>query len=149
MTGAVSVMIEVMERRDRRETNGFALSHCELATMLYKERRDRDLMLPEAKTFWSEPAWDMLLDLFIATEEGREVNVKGACIGACVPSTTGLRWIAQLVKARMIWRGIDPFDGRKGTLGLTRETMAGMRRYLDRVGHDRGFCLSQSAIDGS
>ncbi len=114
------------------------VSYRDLATRLYKERRDRDLELPEARGFWSEPAWDMLLDLFIATEEGRVVNVTSACIGACVPSTTGLRWIAQLSKARLIWRGVDPFDARKGTLGLTKEAVDSMKRYLDRIGATRG-----------
>ncbi|MES3150852.1 hypothetical protein O6Y00_00485 [Sphingomonas faeni] len=115
------------------------VSYRDLAMLLYKERRDRDLELPEARDFWSDPAWDMLLDLFIATEEGRVVNVTSACIGACVPSTTGLRWIGQLSKARLVWRGVDPFDARKGTLGLTKNAVASMKRYLDRVGAARGY----------
>jgi hypothetical protein len=139
------VITEMREPPARREAGGAILSHRDLAAQLYKERRDRDHELPEAGAFLNEPAWDMLLDLFIASEEGRAVNVTSACIGACVPSTTGLRWVSQLLRVEMISRGTDPFDGRKGTLSLTRKTVAGMRRYLDRVGLARGYSMPATA----
>lgn len=116
-----------------------ALSHRELAALFYKERRERDVDLPAAKGLWGDPAWDMLLDLFMATEEGRMVNVTSACIGALVPSTTGLRLIAQLIKAGLVWRDPDPFDGRKGVLRLTNDTTTAMRSYLDRMAAARGL----------
>lgn len=139
MIGVNIVNTQTREPPGHPDTDAPVLSYRALAMLLYKERRDRDLELPEGHDLWGEPAWDMLLDLFIATEDGRVVNVTSACIGACVPSTTGLRWIGQLSKARLIWRGVDPFDARKGTLGLTKKAVASMRRYLDRVGEARGY----------
>lgn len=105
----------------------------DVAVRLYKERRARDAHLPVAKGFLGEPVWDMLLDLFIAGEEGRLVSVSSASIGACTPSTTGLRRIAQLIAKGLVRRTSDPFDGRRGMLGLTEDARAAMRGYLDMI----------------
>lgn len=105
----------------------------DVAVRLYKERRARDAHLPSAKDFLNEPVWDMLLDLFIAGEEGRLVSVSSASIGACTPSTTGLRRIAQLIAKGLVCRTSDPFDGRRGMLGLTEDARAAMRGYLDVI----------------
>jgi hypothetical protein len=113
------------------------LSHRDLAVLLYKERRARDVYLKAGTSLWSDPAWDMLLDLFIANEEGRLVNVTSACIGGCIPTSTGLRRVGQLLEAGLIQRTTDASDGRKGMLGLTVETTAHMRRYLDEVVRSR------------
>lgn len=108
-------------------------SHRDLALLLYNERRARDGFLPAGRGLWGDPAWDMLLDLFIAYEEDRLINITSACIGGCIPSTTGLRLISQLLDAGLVERTVDPSDGRKGMLGLKTEAAADMRRYLDEV----------------
>ena len=110
-----------------------ALSHRDLAILLYKERRARDVFLKSGRELWSDPAWDMLLDLFIANEEGRMVNVTSACIGGCIPTSTGLRRVTQLLNAGLIHRTTDPSDGRKGMLGLTARATSDMKRYLDEI----------------
>ena len=112
-------------------------SHCELALLLYNERRSRDLLMPAGRGLWGDPAWDMLLDLFVANEEGRRVNIVSACIGGCIPTTTGLRLVGQLIDAGLVVRTIDQNDRRKGMLGLTSETSSAMRHYLDVVMRNR------------
>jgi hypothetical protein len=58
-------------------------------------RRRRDGAAP-VKGLFGEPAWDILLDLFIAHCRGDDLQVSSVCIEASVPSTTILRWIARL-----------------------------------------------------
>jgi len=62
----------------------------ELARQTYDDRRRRNKIFQSEELF-GEPAWDILLDLFIAAKERRRVSVTSACIGSAVPSTTALR----------------------------------------------------------
>ncbi|WP_156839397.1 MarR family transcriptional regulator [Novosphingobium aquimarinum] len=58
----------------------------ELARQAYADRRRRPKIFANEDLF-GEPAWDILLDLFIAEKERRRVSVTSACIGSAVPST--------------------------------------------------------------
>lgn len=62
---------------------------------------------------FADPAWDLLIDLYLAKLESRRISVSSACIASCVPPTTALRWIANLVEKGLIVRKADPFDGRR------------------------------------
>ncbi len=92
-------------------------SLADLARRLYALRRRRTRHLPEE--LFGEPAWDILLDLFIAAEEGRLIPVTSACIAADVPGTTALRWLTLLEARSMIERRPDPRDGRRCHVALT------------------------------
>ena len=72
----------------------------DLARHIYQLRRNRDASF--AAELFSEPAWDILLHLFIADAEGRSVSVSSACDGAATPQTTALRKLRQLEEARLI-----------------------------------------------
>lgn len=103
----------------------------ELARRAYADRRRR------AKYFdislFGEPAWDILLDLFIAAKEGRKVSVTSACIGAAVPSTTALRWIIVLENEELVSREDDPKDARRAFLYLTTKAYSQMIEYLSAM----------------
>jgi DNA-binding MarR family transcriptional regulator len=88
------------------------------AKRLYRERRQREEAFAPFDLF-GEPAWDLLLDLFIAGEERRAISVSSACIAAVVPPTTALRWIAALHERGLITRDADPDDRRRCLLALT------------------------------
>lgn len=100
----------------------------ELARRAYSDRRRRAKYF-DASLF-GEPAWDLLLDLFIAEKEGRRVSVTSACIGAAVPSTTALRWILVLENEDLVWRENDPKDARRAFLHLTAKAYTQMIEYL-------------------
>lgn len=86
----------------------------ELARQTYEDRRRRSKIF-QADDLFGEPAWDILLDLFIAAKERRSVSVTSACIGSAVPSTTALRWITILEKHGLLVREADPGDARACT----------------------------------
>ena len=102
----------------------------DLAREHYRNRRRRDKIFG-TETLFGEPAWDVLLDLFIAAKENRQVSVMSACIGAAVPSTTGLRWISALEREGLLAREDDPNDARRTYVLLTPKGYAAMVDYFD------------------
>ncbi len=80
-------------------------------------RRQREAMF--AGDIFSDPAWDMMLDLLAARIERLKVSVSSLCIAAAVPATTALRWIRTLTELGVFVRVSDPTDGRRVFIGLS------------------------------
>lgn len=96
-----------------------------------RARRMRAQFLPGE--LFADPAWDMLLDLFAAEMERRQVSVSSLCIAAAVPPTTALRWIGTLHEAGLFERQADPSDRRRAYIGLSAKGLEGMRSYAGAV----------------
>jgi DNA-binding MarR family transcriptional regulator len=101
----------------------------ELARQIYQARRERRL-LTDWQDLFGEPAWDMLLDLYIAEHDGLRVTASNACAAADVPNSTALRWLHTLEQRGMIALDEDPADRRRSFVRLKPETMAQLNRYL-------------------
>jgi hypothetical protein len=101
----------------------------ELARQTYEDRRRRTKIFGD-ETLFGEPAWDILLDLFIAAKERRRVYVTSACIGAAVPATTALRWITILEQKGFVVRDADPGDARRTFVRLSAHGYAAMIEYF-------------------
>ena len=82
---------------------------------------------------FSDPAWDMLLDLAEARLAGKRVSVSSLCIAANVPATTALRRIGDLVAENLATRIRDPEDGRRVFVDLTDEAFGQMMAYVSGV----------------
>jgi hypothetical protein len=82
------------------------------------------------KDLFGEPAWDILLDLFVQTGVGKRISVTAACIGSGAPSATAIRYITLLQDEGLIERQGDPSDGRRSWLSFTSHGMEIMREYL-------------------
>lgn len=109
-----------------------ARSHLALARKAYALRRKRAALFGNPDLF-GEPAWDILLDLFIAHGEGKSVSVSSACIGSASPPTTGLRWLGVLADEGLVVRENDPEDNRRVMVRLTRAGLAAMERFFEAV----------------
>lgn len=101
----------------------------ELARRFYRSRRLRPQVFSDDALF-GEPAWDILLDLFIAESEHKRLSVTAACIGAAVPTSTALRWLVILESRGFVRRENDPTDARRVFLHLTGEGYAKMANYF-------------------
>ncbi len=100
-----------------------------LARARYEARRKREAVFGNQELF-GEPAWDILLDLYIAHAEGKSVSVSSACIGSASPPTTGLRWLGVLQEAGLVEREHDPRDQRRVLVRLSTKGVDRMETYF-------------------
>ena len=107
----------------------FDAGRAKLARAKLRERRQREQFLPA--DIFADPAWDMLLDLYAAHFERREVSVSSLCIAANVPATTALRWIKSMTDEGLFVRRADNNDGRRIFIELSDEAAGAMSAYLD------------------
>ena len=105
-----------------------ARAHLALARELYSARRRRERFFPA--DLFGEAAWDILLDLYIARHEKREVATTSACIGAYVPPTTALRWLRHLMEHDYVHREDDGKDRRRTFVRLSAKGNAAMDAFL-------------------
>jgi hypothetical protein len=94
-------------------------------------RRRRADALPFVE--FGEPAWDMLLDLYVQHVECHNVSVSNLCTAAAVPTTTALRWIEVMVSAGHFVRRPDPRDGRRVHVSLAPAVIDMLERYLTDI----------------
>lgn len=99
-------------------------SSVERARAFYAARRRRDRVFGAHADLLSDPAWDMLLDLFIAYHDGRRISITSVCGAACAAPTTALRWLKHLEERGLVDRSLDTRDARRhfvelSTAGLT------------------------------
>lgn len=79
---------------------------------------------------FSDPAWNMILDLAAAEGEGRRVSVSSLCIASGVAPTTALRWIGQMVDKGLLVRTEDEIDRRRVFVSLSHEGKVAFARYF-------------------
>ena len=82
---------------------------------------------------FADPAWDMMLDLFIAEAEGRETPVMNLCLSSQVPETTTLRWVKTLEHAGIVIRQKDEHDQRRVLVRLSPDAAKALATYLDEA----------------
>jgi DNA-binding MarR family transcriptional regulator len=107
-----------------------APSRSTLVRKILKARSDRSTLFSEK--LFGEPAWDMLLDLYLAELEQQRVSVGSLCVASRVPPTTALRWIAALEHEGLADRKPDPLHGRRIFVRLTPAGLAAMQSYFSR-----------------
>lgn len=108
---------------------GFDSGRAKQVRRLIRKRRQRDQFFPS--DLFADPAWDMMLDLYAAHYERREISVSSLCIAAAVPATTALRWIKTMVDDGRFVRVADPDDGRRIIVSLSDDTRCRLDEYFD------------------
>ena len=87
-------------------------------------------------SLFSDPAWDILLELFAAEQDGRRVSISAAGLTAEIPLTTALRWINALEREDLVVRVGDPTDARRTFLKLTATGLRSMTLYFQSCSWD-------------
>ncbi|HYD35967.1 MAG TPA: hypothetical protein VEA60_00015 [Allosphingosinicella sp.] len=95
-----------------------------MAERLYAERRKRDEYFPPS--LFGEPAWDLLLTLFIARDDGRAVPLAEAYAKARVDERHGPTLIEKLIASGLVTRS----HNRGNALRLTDHGMDRLSDYL-------------------
>jgi hypothetical protein len=98
---------------------------------LYRARQRRNAIFAGFEHLFGEPAWDMLLELYIAWLDGRVIGVTHATVASGATPTTGLRYMALLERAGLLARWADPDDRRCTLLLLTDRGGEIMTRYVE------------------
>jgi len=84
----------------------------------------------------AEPCWDLLLDLFIAVQEGKRLSITAACLALPVPRGTAQRCIAHLADVGLITRETEPGDHGVLYLAPTDRAVAKLTLLLSRSDRD-------------
>jgi predicted Rossmann fold nucleotide-binding protein DprA/Smf involved in DNA uptake len=100
----------------------------ELVKAAIRARAARAEHLP--KELFHDPAWDLLLELFLAHLEDRQLQISALGIGAGIAPATVLRWLGQLESIGLIRRHPAPEDGRRIYIGLTEKAVRALHEYF-------------------
>ncbi len=85
-------------------------------------------------SLFSDPAWDMLLDLMLAHLSDKKVYVTSLCIAAGVPIATAFRRIEDLAAKGLVTKTRDSKDTRRVFVELTDGGYEKMASYFGAVG---------------
>lgn len=102
-----------------------------LAHKIIRARGRRSKVL--GKAMFGEPAWDMLLVLYVSTFEGPRLSVGRLTALSSAPPTTALRWLDYLEKERLVRREANPTDKRSEFVELTEKAHSIMEQYLSET----------------
>jgi hypothetical protein len=94
-------------------------------------RRERERLF--GSSLFGDTGWDILLDLFIAREEGRDVTLSTICETASLAQPAMLRCLAMLIEEGLILRGSRSPDPRENQLELSEQALALMCEYFSRA----------------
>lgn len=106
---------------------------------LVAARVDRDTIFKS--NLFSDPAWEMLLDLAVAEASGRAISVTSLCLASGAPTTTALRRIDDLQEAGLVERFPDASDRRRIIVRLTDTGRARMQSFIQRQANRLGLNL--------
>ncbi len=102
--------------------------HPAVLKSIIKARRNRQKYF-EGDLF-SDPSWDILLELTAAHIENRQESVTSVAIAASVPASTAIRKIRELADRGLLRRWTDPNDARRIFVALTDDAAKRMLAML-------------------
>lgn len=98
---------------------------------IIRARRKRMDFLDPA--LFSDPAWDILLELTLAKLEDTPIPASSACASTQVPFSTAFRYLGNLVGSGHVRRWKDPKDSRRVLVELEDDTYAAIIEYLEMI----------------
>lgn len=84
-----------------------------------------------AEELFGEPAWEMLIDLFIHGCERKLLSITSLCVTASMPMSSCLRLTQKLCDAGILLRVPDRMDGRRSFIRLQPAIAHRMRAYFE------------------
>jgi FixJ family two-component response regulator/DNA-binding MarR family transcriptional regulator len=98
--------------------------------MMASRRRRFEFLDPD---LFSDPAWDILLELTLAKLEGVSIPTSSACAATSAPYSTAFRHIGQLVESGLVRKWKDPKDSRLAMLELEDDAYEAMIKYVKAI----------------
>jgi len=107
--------------------------HCKIelarAIMLRRRRRARHF----AQSMFGEPAWDIMLALYVSDRGGSRNTISRLAELSGAPMTTALRWLDYLEQAKLVTRQPSPTDRRVMFVELTGTGREKLDAYLSDI----------------
>ncbi len=122
LAGIASLLSEMLEEASVNPVSQIVPTQemlVETAKADARARRRRQELFPGIQV--ADPAWDLMLELFIHSAEGRRISVTGLGLSANVPGATVLRWLAMFQEGGLIQREPDPLDRRRIWVRLSED----------------------------
>lgn len=91
-------------------------------------RSNRHKLLGVGRDLFSDPAWDLLLELYVARLGRKRLSSSAIGLDAGIAQSTALRWLTYLVSLGLVERTQDPADKRRQWVALSERAAEGMRR---------------------
>ena len=107
------------------------MSLVQLAETIIEARRRRAEIFNPA--MFGEPAWELLLTLFVMDREGPRLTIGRLAQIAGTKLTTALRWLEYLEDQGLITRQQHPTDARKAFVALTDKARETLASYLSQT----------------
>jgi DNA-binding MarR family transcriptional regulator len=114
---------------EHKQSPFVAASHAAAVTRIIEARRRRTRLF--SADLFADPAWDIMLELFLADLEGRITAISELGYKTEVPLTTSLRWIDKLQADGWAKRTPDPLDHRRVFVELSPAGNDVMRVWLE------------------
>lgn len=97
----------------------------------YQSLRYRNQFFGNPELF-GDPGWDMLVDLFIAIEEGRRLTAAELCAEAGVPLSTAYRWLTLMESRGLVVRSLSENNLQQSTVIISAQAREDMKRFFCR-----------------
>jgi DNA-binding MarR family transcriptional regulator len=120
-----TVQHEMGAGSDEKSAESIALAS---ARRLLSIRRKRETAF--GGKLFCDPAWDILIELYVSRSDCSNLSVGDACVVSGVPLTSALRCCQSLEKQGIVWRERDPHDRRRIFLRLTDGAFAVLTKML-------------------
>lgn len=111
------------------DADGAALRHRLLIMRLMRVQSLREKFL--APGLFSDPCWEILLDVLVHQLAGRPVSASSVYLATGVSATTAMRRLQDLEAAGLLRRYSDPHDQRRVLVEVTEGAAKRVARYLD------------------
>jgi DNA-binding MarR family transcriptional regulator len=115
--------------RPRRAPPSAATTEDHILSILILRRARDDAF---GSTLFTEPAWDVLLELYAAMLGGRQMSLGDIALAIKAPTSTTARWVAALAERGLIASHGDPDELSVPRLGLTEKGAFQMKQLADR-----------------
>lgn len=83
---------------------------------------------------FSDPAWDLLLELYAAKLGGRRMTLQDVALAIDIPESTTARWATVLKERQLVMTDIEYDDPHRHWMVLTPEGASRMKRLVDHWG---------------
>ncbi|MGB7406187.1 MAG: MarR family transcriptional regulator [Pacificimonas sp.] len=108
----------------------------QVAEMIHQARIRRRTLLTEVESVFRDPAWDILLELYLVDPNARPISASGIGLDTGVPRATAMRHVRRLEDVGFIERLRDKDDARREYLRLTTLAKTRLETLFAQSAHD-------------